>query len=457
MENLTKRFGRYAASFSFGRLPKEVVHEAKRRLIDALGCAMGALETPPAVIAHRMAEGVRGPRMASLWGSTRKSTAELAAFVNGTLVRCLDYNDTYLASEPAHPSDNIPTALAVSESEGADGRSLLAAIVLGYEIQCRLCDAGSLRVRGWDHVSYGAFSTPLVAGRLMGLGSDVLAHALSLSVVANNALRQTRVGEISLWKASAFANVARNGIFAAQMAREGMTGPAEILEGEKGFFNVVSGPLSLPRFGGEEGTPFKIMDTYLKFYPVEYHAQSAVDAALVLRPKLGSKGISSIESLMIRTSAVSNEIIGRDPEKWHPKTRETADHSLPYCVAAALKDGTVGLEQFDEAHLHDREIRSLMERTRVEVDAGLSEDYPNRIGNEIEVQTASGKYRQRVDHPKGHPHHPMSDADVEAKFIRLSEKRISSKRMRTLLDQLWDLESMKRPAKLLTHLSVRTR
>src|SRR6266511_6492230 len=193
--------------------------------------------------------------------------------------RVIDYNDTYLSKEPAHPSDNIPAALAMAEAENADGRELVVAIALAYEVQCRLCDAASLRARGWDHVTYGAFSSALAAARLMRLDVAQTRHAVGIAGVASAALRQSRVGELSHWKGCAFANAARHGVFAALLAGAGMTGPAPIFEGDNVFVKLVSGPLDgfkLP--GPEQGLPkddLMILQTSIKYWPAEYHAQSA--------------------------------------------------------------------------------------------------------------------------------------------------------------------------------------
>jgi len=442
MEALAERLARYVHAFSPEDLSEAVLHEAKRRLIDTLGCAVGARGTLPGQIARTLAASGPARKGATLWGTVRKCAPDLAAFANGTDVRYLDFNDTYLSKEPAHPSDNIPAAMAVAEAEGVGGRRLLGAIVLGYEIQCRLCDAASLRIRGWDHVTYGPISTALLAGWLMGLGVEGLIHAVSLGAVSNNALRQTRVGELSDWKACAFANAARNGIFAASLARLGMTGPSAIFEGEKGFFNAVSGAFSLSLTERARRMPFKILESYIKYYPVEYHAQSAVAAALAIYPKLSKEGRASrvVEAIRIKTPMVSYEIIGRDPEKWSPKTRETADHSLPYCVAVALEDGDVGLAQFEPSHLRSGRIRRLLEKTEVKEGPDLSALYPNSISNEIEVVTRSGRWTERVDFPRGHPKNPMSDREVEDKFRRLCTGKLTERRMDRIMESLWGIE-----------------
>ncbi len=242
---LAQRFAAYATSLRFVDLPADVVHEVKRRVIDSLGCALGAWSAEPAMIARRVASGFSATRGATLWGTRHIAPPDWAAFANGVLVRYLDYNDTYLSKEPAHPSDNIPAAIAVAESAGSSGADLIAAIVAAYEVQCRLCDARSIRAIGWDHVTYGCFSTAVAASKLMKLDVERTRHAIGIAGVSSAALRQTRVGELSHWKGCAFANAARQGIYAAMLAREGMTGPAPIFEGTMGFEKLVSGPLPI--------------------------------------------------------------------------------------------------------------------------------------------------------------------------------------------------------------------
>ncbi|MCA9456823.1 MAG: MmgE/PrpD family protein, partial [Nitrospira sp.] len=280
---LAERLAEYAEFLTFRSLPPEVIHEVKRRVLDSLACAYGAIIAPPCRIARRLATQVMVKDGATVWGTRHRTSPDLAAFANGTAVRYLDCNDTYLSREPAHPSDNIPACLAVAESLHVHGRQFIQSIVLAYEVQCRLCDAAALRPRGWDHVTYGAFSTAVATARLLKLSKIQTVHALNLAGITAGALRQTRVGEVSLWKACAFANASRNGIFAGLAAREGMTGPEAMFEGEKGFMKVISGPFSLPEMGGRHGSSYKILDTYIKPHPVEYHAQSAVEAAFAIR------------------------------------------------------------------------------------------------------------------------------------------------------------------------------
>jgi len=454
---LADRLARYGRSLTFDSLPEAAVHEVKRRVLDSLGCALGAWEAPPCRFARQFAERARTARGATLWGTRHKTLPDLAAFANGALVRYLDFNDTYLAKEPAHPSDNIPAVLAVAESNGASGKQVIQAVVLAYEVQCRMCDAAALRPRGWDHVTYGPFSSALAAAHVMKLPETQTRHALNLAGVANVALRQTRVGDLSMWKACAFSNAARNGVVAAGLAGLGMTGPSPLFEGEKGFMKLVSGPLELARLAAEkdrnapagDGTApkFKILDTYIKHYPVEYHAQTAVEAALELRAELlqreGRQAIQDVSDIEIGSYDVAIEIIGREPEKWQPTTRETADHSFPYCVAVALQDGEVSLQSFGHKRLRDTALREFMKKIRVVPAPDFTERYPAAMPTRITVRTREGKtYTKQKELPLGHPGNPMSDHDVEAKFRRLAGRRLGRQRTERLIRLVWKLDQL---------------
>jgi len=256
---IAERLVDYALALKYEDLPGEAVHEAKRRLVDSFACMLGGYEAPPAKAAMRAAPVVTNGLASTIFGSPLPTTPEAAAFANGILVRYLDFNDTYLSKEPAHPSDNIPAALAAAQAANAGGKELITAIVAAYEVQCRLCDAATLRTRGWDHVAYGAFSATVAASMLLGLSRDEFINAINIAGTVSPALRQSRAGELSMWKGCAFANTSKDALFASIMAKNGITGPAPIFEGEFGFEKTVSGPLGLSEtFGGEGGERFKI-------------------------------------------------------------------------------------------------------------------------------------------------------------------------------------------------------
>jgi 2-methylcitrate dehydratase len=448
---LADRLVRYCHSLCYDDLPDSVVHEVKRRLLDSLGCALGAWNSPPCRIARRVAETITIRDGATVWGTSHKTAPDLATFANAAAVRYLDFNDTYLAKEPAHPSDNIAAVLAAGEVSHASGKRVIQAVALAYEVQCRLCDAAALRPRGWDHVTYGPFSSALAAAKVMKLSEGQTLQAVNLAGVANIALRQTRVGDLSMWKACAFANASRNAVFAAQLARQGMTGPSPIFEGEKGFMKLVSGSFGLPPLAAEQSTapaPFMISETYIKHYPVEYHAQTAVEAALALREELckaeGVEAVSMVEDIEIGSYDVAIEIIGHDPEKWHPQTRETADHSFPYCVAVALLDGEVTLHSFDQKRRADEVLIRLMQKVRVVAHPDFNSLYPQAMPTRITVRTKSGRsYAEQIDFPLGHPKHPMRDQDVEAKFRSLATGKLERGRMKKIIELIWKLDEVK--------------
>jgi 2-methylcitrate dehydratase len=443
MTCLAQRLADYASNLSFDRLDPATVHEVRRRLIDSFACALGAWDANAPNVARAICRRVTSEPAATFLGGGRPTLPALAAFCNGILFRYLDYNDTYLSLEPAHPSDNFAAVLAAGEAAGATGRDIITAAVLAYEIQCRLCDAASIRKNGWDHVTYGAFSTAAAAARLFGLDRERITQALNLAGTPNVTLRQTRAGELSEWKGCAFANASRNGMFAAMLAAEGLTGPAPIFEGEMGFFKQVSGPFTLEKLGGEQpgDTDFMIKKTSIKFWPAEYHSQSAIHAALELRPQIGDT--STIRAIDLHSFDAAVDIIGKDPEKWRPKTRETADHSLPYCTAVALVDGDVTLDSFREERLRDESLLNLVAKIKIHRDSALTARYPRGIPNRLTVTLADG--RQVVaenEFPRGHDQNPMTDAEVEAKFRRMAAGRLDATRQQKILDLCFHLDEL---------------
>jgi 2-methylcitrate dehydratase len=447
-KTLAERFADYAISLRFEDLPKEVVHEARRLMVDSLGVAIGALHEEPCRIARGVAKEYSAKAGATVFGTQHVAPPDWAAFANGCCVRYFDYNDTYLSKEPAHPSDNIPAALAAAESVGANGRDLITAIVIGYEVQCRLADAASIRARGWDHVTYGAFSTALAASKLFKLDAKKMRHAVGIAGVASAALRQSRVGELSHWKGVAFANAARHGIYAAVLARAGMTGPAPIFEGQMGFEKLVSGPLAPagpfaepPKKQASEAD-FMIRQACIKYFPAEYHAQSAVAAALELRKELGiTDAPQQIQSVRIESHDASVDIIGSEPEKWRPTQRETADHSLPYMVAAALADGELTSKQFDPARFTEPKLLDLVQRVKVDRNAELTAMYPQAVANIVHVQMKNGKHAtKRMDYAPGHSRNRLPDSGIESKYHTLADAVIGKERAQRVLDWAWKLD-----------------
>ena len=440
---LAERLADYALATRYADLGRTTVTQLKLRLVDAAGCALGAYDEEPVKIARRVALSESGRGVATLLGTEEKVPAELATFVNGLMVRYFDFNDTYLSKEPAHPSDNISACLAVAESEGASGKDLLAAAAVAYEVQCRLCDAADIRHRGWDHVNYGLVSTSLAASALMGLDRKRAAQAVNIALSGHIAMRQVRAGELSMWKGASFANAARNGVFAARLAAEGMTGPSPIFEGEMGFFRQVSGTFRLDteRFG-RQGRGFRVNDTYIKYWPAEYHAQTAVWAALEVRKKV--RDPDEIEKVLVETHEAGYNILGKDREKWRPATKETADHSLPFIVGMALLKGTVDNGTYSERNVSSREVLDYIRKVAVKEDRSLTALYPSRgMANRVTAVLRDGRrVSAEVVVPRGHPLDPMTRRDVEKKFLGLCGRVMGTRRAREALEGLWETDAL---------------
>src|SRR5438105_3492808 len=457
---LTHQLADYACALRFEDLSSEVVHEVKRRVVDSLGCALGAWDEEPCAIARKVASDFSAKNGATIIGTDHQAPPDWAAFATGCCIRYFDYNDTYLSKEPAHPSDNIAAALAVAESVGANGRELITAIALAYEVQCRFCDAASIRARGWDHVTYGAFSTAIACAKLMKLNPQKTRHAVNIAGVAGAAMRQARVGELSHWKGVAFADAARHGVFSALLARAGMTGPGPIFEGQMGFerqlgvsLGNVREKFAVPFEKTGEGPASMILRTSIKFWPAEYHSQSAIEAALLLRKEIGDP--ANVRAMTIESHDASVDIIGSEPEKWKPKARETADHSLPYITAIALIDGEITDRQFEPERFKDPKVWNFLENVKVERNAELSAMYPDAVGNIVHVDLADGRrLTQRVDYPLGNAKNRLKDSAVEGKFLALIERSIGESRAKKIIELVWKLDEAKNVDELMQALQM---
>ena len=266
-DTLADRLAAFALGTRFEDLPAAVVVEARRRLLDCPGLRRRSTRRARPVDRAAGRRAISGLRRRSALIGGGLAAPDWAAFSNGVHIRYLDCNDTYLSLEPAHPSDNWAAVMAAGQLAGADGKAWITAAAVAYEVQCRLCDAASIRARGWDHTTYGSISSTLAAAKLLGLSHEQTVHALGIAGTTGTALRLTRAGELSMWKGCAFAFAARNGVFAALLAAEGMTGPAPLFEGEMGFFQQVSGPFSLPKLGGPAAADWMLPKTSIKFVP----------------------------------------------------------------------------------------------------------------------------------------------------------------------------------------------
>ena len=450
MDAILQYLSDYGTSLSYNKLPAEVIHHAKRRVIDSLGCALGGYFMEPPTIARAHALEVTAEPGATVLGTGHHTAPELAAFANGVMVRYLDFNDTGMSIDGGHSSDNISAVLAAAEYAGADAQALITGIVLAYEVQDRLADVCGIFNRGWDHTTYLTFSSAAGASKVLGLSQPQMANAIALAAVSSATCGQIRVGSLSMWKGCAAGNAVRNGVFAALLARRGITGPAEAFQGPRAFFKQVSGgPVELPHFGGD-GQRFKIEDAKHKYFPTDYEAQCAVHPALELRQLIGGR-VEEIEKVTVDTYDLAVDVAADSPDKWHPTTRETADHSIPYVIAVALTKGTIWLDDFTEESIRNPELHSLMQKIEVRRNKEYTRAYPDSYWFHIELVTKSGERHVReIQYAKGHPKNPMSDEEINTKFRRLAQPVLKPDRIDQILERLWHLEEVRDIRELLT-------
>ncbi len=383
--------------------------ELKKRIADITVTSYGAFYSDPVQIGMKTLLPSAGKNNATVFFTGHKASVDIAAFLNGTMTRYLDYNDTYLSKEALHPSDNIPPLIGMAEGGSYSGKDILDGAAVSYEVVCGLSDAVSIRDRGWDHVTYVSISSAAGLAHLLELDEERYAHSLNLSINNNISMRQTRAGELSMWKGATAANACRNSVFGTLLAKNGFTGPAPIFEGEMGFFKQVSGDMK-PDFKKS-----KIRKTMIKNYPVEYHAMSAAEVASNLKKKIDGK----IERIDVETFTVANTIIIKDPEKLRPKTRETADHSMPYIIAYTLTYGDPQPYSYDAKYLTDPEILGKIDMMNFKVTERFDKMYPEYLPVKITVKTDRGKFEEEMDAPKGHNKKPYTWDDVLAKATRM--------------------------------------
>ncbi|OGF79551.1 hypothetical protein A2926_01200 [Candidatus Giovannonibacteria bacterium RIFCSPLOWO2_01_FULL_44_40] len=436
--NLLDHLADFAVSLKYENLPEEVVHRAKRRIFDSLGCLIMGVRHDEAVKLVRC--GMSGKKWQTQHvsglaiGMDGSYSLENAAFLNAHAIRALDWNDTYLSREPAHPSDNIGALLALAGICG--GKELITALVLAYEIQCHFCDAASLRKEGWDHTYYLQLSSTLAAGKIIGLSKEQLVHAASHALLSPPS-RQGRSGsKLSHTKGLYAGYAAKKGVESACLALMGMTGPAEIIDGEFGVIKqVFHGKCPNLSAFSALGSTFKISKNHTKLYPVEYHAQAVVALGLKIRKII--EDIWRIEKIDICSYEFAKRVIG-DRFKRRPETKESADHSLFFVLASALLDGELTLKQYEPARLRDARIWNLIDKmSDIHELPKYNAAYKNTNLPEFPVSasvlTQDGWwFKEEIRLPKGHFAHPLSDEELKNKFGEQLPN----------LDFVWDLETM---------------
>jgi 2-methylcitrate dehydratase len=437
---LAETLARYGTELKYEDIPEDVIRIAKRSILDTIGCAFGGYGAGPSKIAIKLASDVSSKQPATVLFSGIKTSADLAVFANGVMIRYLDFNDAFvsLTHGAGHPSDTIAALLTSAELSSRSGRDLVTATVLAYEVFCKIADVFDYLGNGIDHSTITGIAAVVGAGRLMGLTAQQMVHAIGITVGGNTATRQGRADELSNWKAFAAADACRKAIFAAQLAQNGMTGPGQVFEGRYGFFKVMGRqPVQPPQFG----EPYGIRRAFTKRFPLGQFSQTVAQAAVEARPFFKDPG--DIQEVNIHVSHSAIKIMADGPDKWRPQTHETADHSIPYAAGLVLTYGKIEPEYYEDPYLHDQRLLDLVSRVKI-----LPSDEADRTEQEfnlceLEVVLKSGARQTfRVEYHRGHFKNPMTDAEMEEKFRLMAQKHLSADRVDNLLRLLWGIESV---------------
>jgi 2-methylcitrate dehydratase len=430
MATPSERLVDLAREIRFENLPAEIIREAGRRLLDALGCAVAGAAGLTTEQVRKTALSLGGTPECTLLGTPDSTSCEKAALVNGTALRFLDFMDGHPGPYPCHPCFNIPPIIAVAEHARSNGRELGTAIVIGYEIMPRFQEnAGlpDLGARGWAGTTNLAFSVPLACAHLLHLDREETINALGISVTHGGVMDGASHGQMPTSKSILDGVAAMNAVIACLLAQQGVTGPHEAIDGKGGYANAVAGTCDYEKLLAPLGR-HKIVEAYTKLYNTVKCGQTAVGAALALarENRVAPGDVAEIRIGLARRDASSQT---RNPSSSRPKTRDTANHSVRFCVAAALVDDELTAEQFEPDKLDSAEILDLLDRTSVHWDESLDTHWPFANPTTITLRTTGGKELQKTEvYPAGHPNNPLPDQELEQKFRQLTRKFLGDTR-----------------------------
>jgi 2-methylcitrate dehydratase len=440
-ETVTALISRWAAGVKFSDLSPDAVHQTKRFLLDAIGCGLGGYQQHDVAIALRVLNEVAAPGQATVIGSGKKMDVVHAAFANSLMIRCMDYNDIYWKQDPSHPTDIFPAAIACAERAKSNGQELMVGLALGHEFEMRLCEAAfpGIRERGWHHATFTALVSPIVAGRMLHLPWEQIQHAIGISTSARATLGAVTAGKLTMMKNTVSPMGTESGVLAALMASEGYTGPEHVIDGKEGLVHVLGPEWKLNLLTDGLGQSWRITQCGMKFFPTEALTHAPISATLDLIKDYDLKP-EQIAKVHIRSLARAADILA-DPSKYDPRSKETADHSLPYCIAAAIVDRKVTPVQFTPEKINDPQIRAQLRKIEVVADPEIEKAFPALQKVAVTIVTTDGKQlSKQLDYPKGDPRNPLSDVEVEEKFAALADGVISRARQQRVRDLIWNLE-----------------
>ncbi len=449
-ETITARIARWAAALRYAHIAPEAIYQGKRFLLDSVGCALGGFQQHDVRIALGVLDEIAGRGPATVIGTGKRIDPVSASLANALMIRCMDYNDIYWKQDPSHPSDLFPAALACCERAKSDGKELMVGLVLGHEFEMRLCEAAfpGIRERGWHHATLTAFVSPIVAGRALQLSGEQIQHAIGISASRQATLGAVTAGRLTMMKNTVDPMATQSGVLAALLAEKGYTGPEHVVDGKEGLTHCLGPSWKLKVLTDGLGESWRITQCGMKAFPTEALTHTPISAVLDL-VKANDLKPEQVERVQIRSLARAADILS-DPSKYDPRTKETADHSLPYVIAAAVADRQVTPAQFEMKKIMDPVIRAQLQKVEVVADPEIEKVFPALQRVIVNLTATDGRrFSKQLDYPKGDPRNPLSDAEVEEKFAALAEGVLSDKAQKKLKDAIWNLEKIGSVSKLM--------
>lgn len=443
METISQRWARFALELEYDKIPPEALKEAKRFLLDSVGCAFSALNNKDTQAAYEYIQDLGGRKQATVIGWGEKANLPQATLINSLLIRALDYNDIYWEQDPSHPSDIIPAVLSTGEFMKKNGKEVLVGIIIAYELEMRLCLAAFPGVReiGWHHATLTQLVSPVAAGRMLGLNEEEIVAAIGISGSSHFTLGGVVAGHLTNMKNAADPFAVESGVRAALLASKGYTGPVEVFEGKEGLFEVldkVKWDKDILTKG--LGDNFLINQCGYKAFPTEALTHQPITAALEVMQE-NSIDPKEVKEVLVETTTRGANILS-DPSKYKPTTKETADHSLPYCIAVAVAKGNVLPSDFEEDALRDPLVWSLLDKIKVLANPEIDALFPKVKRAIVTIKTSHGEFKKQEDFAEGQPERPLSEKELISKFKANSEKKISPSRMEDIIKATQELENI---------------
>lgn len=446
LEGYTQTLSNFVDRLKFEQLSNEVKEKAKLCILDTVGCALaGSLSTEADAMIRAITAYDKGAEGNDtlIWGTRRRSSVFSSCLINGTIAHALEMDDVHRKGKIHAGAVVIPATMVLGEHLCSDGKSILLAIVLGYEVAIRVAvgvGAKPHRLKGWHATgTCGTFGAAAACSKLLGLNSESIANALGLAGTQSSGLWAfTADGAMS--KRFHSGRAAQSGLYAAILAKSGFTGPKMILEADDGgFCQAVSDEFDLPIIVAGLGEHLEILQVSVKPYPCCRTLHGPIDAILKLRESRHLKP-KEVKRICVRTYRVAINQCGYTHE---PSTLVDAQFSMPYALSVALFDGEAGFTQFSELRMKDEEVLTLARKVELVADEELDRMYPDRWSSIIEVETADGsKFEERVDAAKGDPENPLSVIELRRKFLSNTIPILGIKPSEDLADMILNIEQM---------------